>query len=377
MKITQLFIFVAVFAILAVVYVIYWVRLFMLAKNRKHVRIPFLISNVQNNTLSSFLNSYPSRKILLIYGSYESGKTSILDLFEDELENDERFFLSLDLDNVNSFEQLIMNIRLSIFTAFVRLSKRSFSVLSDRFGANDDLNCLSESLKESYRLILDRLSYLYNGTDIVSSFSEIFRIINRESQFIRPVFFIRHIDSLLYISNGTNHRYGEQVFDNLLSTLFSEIDSYASFPVLIEIKDSLLRMRYESGKYIEYVETEPFHQDRMESIVTSGLVSSLEMGRLLHSFGNHPGSIMRIMNMIQCGLPIDDSINNEIVRINKHYDLNFITINQSICLKDSQYNEQYSSDYFRKLISKGLYYISEQFIIRPANLYIHQLFCNK
>ena len=308
--------------------------------------LPFLIDPMINQTISNFYRTNYPRSVMILTGSYKSGKTSILKHFFEEEQKSPHLPLFLDFSTAKNAEEMKNQLRCSLIQA-IRLY----------LNRNSQKRINIQELSSIYQPMFASITKFMDG-----EFS--FRQFVADTQDLFP-----NQTLSIFLNDVMNLKSLMPTLSNSLLYSFSDFDMYES-------KTHIL-MEY-SDPSIHYMNFSPHYQIISVSDVKDPFLfvepfksfSNAEMKKILYSIGPHGGEIESIFQEVKKGKTIDQAIQNRYSYISKM--ISNLTHSPKFCTGGYlTFNEHDSIE----LIRKGYFFIDEKGVLYPANKIVHKCAC--
>lgn len=311
---------------------------------QRHIgRIPYVWNPDFNKTLRQYINTAPTRNVMLITGPYQSGKSRALNIMAKDLAVNRRLVINCDLSTAKTPEDVISLFKIAVInglsSVYPYLSSNQISKASNIFKAEKENEIQSDSniqnqpneftspttaqnfttnstfsetsIEGTYEkdpflglLYVTFSRILHNSLKHPYSFSEFFDYLENQKNYLRPVVFIHRLENL--------QKSSPSLYSSFLSRL-SRRPLYNDFvPIVCEIRDSSFRIDSKPiPSYLSFTDLKPLADPTKDLIVKNSVFSQIELRKIMNSFGGHGGSIERVFEDLKMGLSIDESIKKE------------------------------------------------------------------
>lgn len=337
------------------------------------IPVPF-----SNSSIIQFLNSKPSRGVLVINGFYGMGKTFGLYSLAKGLVVKGRTSICIDFAQVQTMDDFVFQIKVEIMEA-IQKSKpfisandiRLINTLRDSPDYHNNYTIPEQILQKSYQILAFHIdSIKENGFNEEGYVNFLDSLEQLENSFHFCLFLLNFHDISNF--NDTNgNRIGEKLLNALLSWISRRHLIHNSVPIILETKDSTLMLNkanYETMSIIQIHNNEDYNN------LMKKCFNPKEHKLIYQQFGNHYLHINRINEALKSGDDIYSSINREIqfIRIL----INNTKLPKSFC--DSQFPFTAPISFINKhihLFKNGILMLSPMMKVTPANNAVLEVLC--
>ncbi|OHT02885.1 hypothetical protein TRFO_06938 [Tritrichomonas foetus] len=293
---------VGVFLLAAFIYYIITMRRTF---ERHSGRIPYVWNHDFNRTLRQYINTLPSRNVLVLTGPYQSGKSRALDVMANDLSTN-HLVLNVDLSTAHSPEDVISLFRIAVINGLAaiyphisssKISKSSEEFKSD-FETDKNIDPFFGRVYNAFCRVLDRsLMYSY-------SFTKFFDYLESLKTTLRPIVFIHNFDNFQVAS--------PELYESAMARL-SRRPLYLDFvPVVCEIRNSSFRISNQiTPESLRFLEVKELKDPTRDLVVLTRALSDLELRKIMAAFGGHGGTIDRVFEDLKQGMSIEKSIEKQ------------------------------------------------------------------
>jgi len=155
------------------------------------------------------VETYPIKKVILLTGPYQSGKSRSMNLLSKRLQENHQFVISFDASYAKTIEELYGIIKSAITeglsrTSFADSSLKSYQTNSeeeDYSQKQDSDRDLTAQLHRSISTLLRQFSLSLKPNQLESSVTNFFRIISKATS-LQPAIFIHNFDHILELGSN-------------------------------------------------------------------------------------------------------------------------------------------------------------------------------
>lgn len=314
--------------------------------------LPFIWDNKINQTIHEYLQTQPSRHVLLITGPYQTGKSEMINILASDLREKDIFPITIDVSAANNRKELFGLTKISLL--------ESIQAYKSNQGVNFSL----------YREFEGMVDLARNDTTGVIQFLEKLENLNLTHP---PVFMVKSAQKFA--------EFAMPIY-NTASAIFSRRNQYFNHvPVILVMTDSSFLMNPIPDSF-RIIETEGI-EDIVQNFVNDiPAFSKKEMKKILASIGSHGGSIDRIFEDLRIDIPIDTALLRELSNINETVqqtmNITGIPVIKRIC-ENRERPIQVNTPELESvipLLHKGLLYLSNDAYLRCANKGVFRAVCN-
>lgn len=379
-KLTSILIAVGAAVVLVASFVIYKLTRPVVKIDRYVGEIPYVWDQFLNVTIDHYVHDVPSSSIALISGPYQSGKSRLMNIIAKQSANEGRFVIDLDLSNVNTYDDLLIAFRQTATDSLTNLQKTTLKKLpKSYFKANTslpELETFTENIQTFYRGLYNSLKSVKRQGFSENGLQEFFRLLREAHSSIKPIILIHNFDKLYSLRNGEDAEFGLKLIEALKAKQTERLQYEATVPIILEIKDSYIRLTREFSNVYRFFEVTKFKKLKTE-LANLKVFTSAEVRKISFAFGSHAGSYAHILERLRTSQKIDDAISAEIEAVKAEVQNYPIPANvKDICglLPADSYSVKL--DPLRPLIQRGLIYINSQMKVTFANKAVKKAICN-
>ena len=373
-KNNKLYVYGGIFLILSII-----IAIILLRKDfiREKGQIPYGWNKDLNYTLHDYIKTQPSRNILILTGSYQSGKSRAFEVLSNELKaGSSALVISADFTTVFSEEDVLGILKIATYKGFSLLRSPSNyyqRLFGDLFPQNvyDDDNGLYPTYARAFSALSKDLDSMDKGN---VGFSRFFNKLEKINEILPVYIFINSLDNV--------YTYAPKYFE-ILFARFQKRTTYTDFvPIACELKDSSLRLLFKQDDIsVRIVDTNGGVSDPKHDFVSKSKVfREEELKEILKNFGNHGGMIERVFEDLKLGLTVEESIDLNQRKINQlstetishlsQENITFLCTNETTAVLTK---EDIST--FKDLFSKGLISLTERMNFKFAHLGVRKAIC--
>ena len=340
--------------------------------------IPFVWSGRFNHTVREYLNTQPSRYVLLLTGPYQSGKSRLMDVLAADMVGDGRLVIKFDAGIARSIEDLKKLVTLSIIDGFTSISEslsgyRLKSVAEEGEGAAEINTTITN--REAAR-IFKTLTYSINNIDKggISDrhISRIFRILEQMYDVAHPVIFIDNVDAIAALGTAEDPEFGKKLLQVLMAKL-SRRDLYEQrIPIVCEAKDSSFAVLAAQENVFRVMEVAELEDPQKTLVTENQAFKASELKLITQAFGAHAGSIARVYESLRYGMTVEKAIKKEEEKIT-HRVKGLTRENETIC--NQKLTTRHTSEMVADMLKEGILYVTNGNEIVPANKAVARALC--
>lgn len=375
-------------SLIVAAFFLYYVLFMRRAFVRNDIRFPYFWSKELNRTLRRYVETLPSRQVLFVTGTYQSGKSRALDIISKELRD--RLVIKLTGSNPLSLEVFADQLKHSILRGLINIcplmtadqiktlnlpiDKRRPSKLSN------EIHPIAAQINKQFTKILNTL-VLDNNIVNSSAVWSFFALLNQYHDILRPVIIIQNSDGIF--ADKTSGIF--EITEHVLRAK----NQYNDFlPIVLEIHNSMIVKRFNkfSGQNIlRFVETSELNETATEILIRNHVFSSSELKRVISVFGKHGGAMSHIYEDLKYGSSINEAIEKELHDTEDLVNnaVNFAgqrnEIPRLLCKSNGviSYPNKTKLVPFQQMFEKGLLYVDNELKIHVANKGILKSICNR
>lgn len=326
--------------VICISFVLFYI--FFLAKVfvRRTTPLPYIWQTEYNKTIHEYIQTFPSRSVLLISGPYRTGKSAMLLNLTNELRQNKKLVFHFNFKKIKSEHDANGFAQLAILEALMFYNNTRIY----RFIPSIDF-------KNSYSVenFFDSLENLH---DII------------------PIVIIQGTTQL--------HKYAPQIYEAGYSRLKRRDQYHDNVPVIIETRNSLYRTK-PLPYFFNILEIDEI-EDPYSSLVSQlRAFSSSELKKIKSAIGYQGGSIDSIFEDVRKSNNIDNAISQELDNINKtvlKYKTNSEIIKRICDAKEKPIQiGKNDLDEIEALLQKGLVYITDEYKLKASNHAVWKSLC--
>ncbi|OHT14226.1 hypothetical protein TRFO_15531 [Tritrichomonas foetus] len=352
--------------------------------------IPFIYTSSINKTVRHYIETRPSRFVLLIGGPSNSGKSRLIDILAQESIENSRLVIKLDVNAASSIEEFAKFLKVALVEGLTNI--RSSISANKIKNVNNEIDMAEESQQTvSDPKIAKLFNILERNIDLSyqKGFSEkhihrFFEILEAMSDNFRPIIFMHNFDKIASLGTDEDPEFGSKLIKSVSAGL-SRRDLYQqTVPIVLEIKNTLYLVNKTQNPIFRYFEIDHELGDVTNELVDNAPVFNLfELRKVIKKFGAHGGSISKIFESLRYGQKIDDAIDElyqsykVMVKSNIAGRKEALAVVKRICDAKGTLPIGNLTDieYIRPLFD-GCVYLSKEFQIRASNRAVVDALCS-
>ncbi|KAH0796384.1 uncharacterized protein GO595_010277 [Histomonas meleagridis] len=343
-------------------------------------RLPYVWNYDFNQTISKYLQTYPTRGVFLITGPYQCGKSRAMNIAADFMIKNKQFVINVDATTARSPADVIELFKSAIYngltSAYSFVSYSKIRSASELFPPNSQLEI--ESLDPYLSVIYAALAKdldnsLINPYSIVSFFDTLELLYGK----LNPVLFIHGLDNLKSIA-PILYKFALQRVERRL--IYND-----NVPIVCEVRDSSFRLNLTTlPSYVILYEMRELRDPTHDWIVSTRAFSSVEMRKLLERFGGHGGTIERVFEDLKVGIGIDESIEAQQSAVSAHLrkmlSSGVPSVLAKLCYMNGTMNaagEKEEMKTIENLLKSGHLYLTQNGTVKVAHRGVREALCGK
>ncbi|KAH0793435.1 hypothetical protein GPJ56_002664 [Histomonas meleagridis] len=346
---------------------------------RYNGRLPYVWNYDLNQTLSKYLQTYPTRGVLLLTGPYQCGKSRAMNIAADFMIKNKQFVINVDAttartpyDVVELFKSAIYN---GLTSAYSFVSYSRIRSASELFPPNSQLEieALDPALSTIYAALAKDLdNSLINPYSIVSFFDTLELLYGK----LNAVIFIHGLETLKSIA--------PILYQTALSRIGRRLLYNDNVPIVCEVRDSSFRLTQPTlPSYVILYEMRELRDPTHDWIVSTRAFSSIEMRKVLERFGGHGGTIERVFEDLKVGIGIDESVEAQQSAVKTHLRKMLTgdvpSVLAKLCYMNGTMRVQEKGDLMPivNLLKSGHLYLSDNGTLKVAHKGVREALCGK
>ena len=351
--------------------------------------IPYVFTSAINKTVRHYVETRPSRFVLLIGGPSQSGKSRLIDILASEAADHSRLVIKLDVAAANSIEEFAKFLKVAIVEGLTNIRA---SINANKLkNVNNEIDMSSEASQET---VLDpKVAKLFNllGKTIDGAYKNglsernihrFFYLLEALSDDFNPIIFMHNYDKLATLGTKDDPEFGKKLISSLIAVL-SRRDLYQdTIPIVLEIKNTLYLINKSQNPIFRYFEMGELGDVSKELVEEAPIFNQFELKNVIKTFGAHGGSIAKIFESLRYGQKIDKAINKLIQSI-KVTTKNKIVNNPNAQLFVKHFCESKKPLYFTNItdidsispLFNNLLYLSKDFQVKASNRAVFNALC--
>ena len=340
--------------------------------------IPFVWNWRFNQTIREYLNTQPSRYVLLLTGPYQSGKSRLMDVLSADMVRDGRLVIKFDAGVARNIEDLKKLLTLSIIDGFTAISEslsgnRLRTVAEEGEGEADvNTTIANREVARIFKTLTYSINNIDKGGISDRHISRIVRILEQMYDVAHPVIFIDNVDRIADLGTDSDPEFGQKLLRVLLAKL-SRRDLYEHrIPVVCEAKDSSFALRVAEGNMFRVIEVSELEDPQRTLVVENQVFKASELKLIMQAFGAHAGSIARVYESLRYGVDVEKAIKVEEDKVTGRVK-SLLRGNESLC--NAKLTTRQTSDTVVDLLKEGLLYVTNGNEIVPANKAVARALC--
>lgn len=362
-------------------------------------RIPYIWCKKLNQSLKYYVETQPSKNVILLAGGYQTGKSRAMDLLAQKLREDNRMVIRVDASLVDTIEEFLEIFKIQILSAISDVKKRISSGNIKSLGKKleyaeeEEEESKQQNQADSFGPTLNKLySSLTRAIDdtIEGEFSDIeigvfLEIMEKTNDILHPVIFIHSFDKILSLGSKSDPHFGQKLVNSAKARLSRRNLYSQNVPIILEIHNSLLALNTTDRDVFRYLITGDLRGAIQELVINSQIFNSYELKKIQSAFGNHGGCLAKMFESLRFGMKIDEAISQyqneidqKILYLAKNVS-NAATLAKQICDANGVIPLQantFDPYKFSVLFENGYLYLSQNYEIKSAHKGITKALCS-
>lgn len=215
---------------------------------RETGRFPFICNPEANHTISRFASSYPPNRILVVSGSYKSGKSRALEELAKKYSEQSQLPVEIRIDRADTFENLVDLLKSSLVRNFMQLSKSLPMSKMEEFSQmnwksrnfNQKHGELGNGFSGAQLAIENSLDLLLHEQTFVEGLNEFVDVLQRINTILPVNVFIHFADNIQNLKSEKGQEFGKIAYEYCLKYFENHYWQHSTIRVGLEIRDSRL-----------------------------------------------------------------------------------------------------------------------------------------
>lgn len=338
-------------------------------------KIPYGWDSSINYTLHDYIKTQPSRNVLLLTGGYQSGKSAAFNILANELTSSGgAFVISADFSTVQKDSDFLGILKIAVYKGLSLLRQpTSYQIkqIEELFPKTEESDEIG--LIPSYGRIFSALSKDLETLEGTVGITRFFDKLERINDVFKVCVFFHSIDNV--------YRFAPTCFDALFAR-FERRASYTDYvPVLCELKDSSLRLKFNlSDLSVQVVEINGITNPKQDFVTKASVFREEELDEILDNFGPHGGMIEKVFEDLKLGISLENAIESSRRALQSVLmkDLSKISEEKRVALcKNESFIDKNDVQTYNGLLSRGFICINDELEIKFAHRGVQALICNQ
>lgn len=342
-------------------------------------RIPYVWPTALNQTLMRHLSTQPARRVLLIAGPYQCGKSRALRIAADAALRQRRLAITIDASRAQSPRDVAEAAKAAVYRALVDLLPLvSQSRLRDAARAFDpESHSAPDDLPPAAAALYAQLAHTIDeSVDAPLSAARFIDDLEMLAKHLRPALFVHGLDALRTAAPA-QYRAVRARAERVL--LYGD-----SVPIACEVRDSRFFADGDARAHAEVYYVGELTQLPSALIVSARVFSSVELAKIAAAFGGHGGTLERVFEALKAGAWIDEAVAAQQSAVEAHLrrvlrdgvpqrELSmWCAMNGTMAFADTQ-----SIDALAPLLASGHLVMADGRVVRMAHKGVFRALCGK
>lgn len=275
--------------------------------------IPYIPTTGINKTVRHYIETKPSRFVLLLGGPSQSGKSRLIDILHKESVENLRLSIRIDGGQANSIEDLMNFVKVGLVEGLAPIqSSISFKndenlQITENIPKNQKMTN-EQKMAKIYQALVHAIDLSYKNGFSERNIHRFFEILEAVSEFLHPIIFVHNYDRISTIGTYNDPDFGKKMIDSIIAYLKPRDLYLQNVPIVLEIKNTLYLLQMNNFPMFRYFEMEPLGDVTKDLVEKTPVFNLYELKTVIKSFGAHGGSIAKIFESLRYGMKIDAAI---------------------------------------------------------------------
>lgn len=350
--------------------------------------IPFIPTAGINKTVRHYIETKPSRFVLLIGGPSQSGKSRLIDMLHQESIDNSRLSIRIDAGQANSIEDLMDFVKVGLVEGLAPIQTsinfknvENFD-MTETSTRKEKMNT-EQKMTKLYKALVKSIDSCYKNGFSERNIHRFFEILEIVSDNFHPIIFVHNYDRISLLGTNDDPEFGKKLIDSIIAYL-KHRDLYSqTIPIVLEIKNTLYLLQKNPNPIFRYYEMEQLGDVTKDLVDNTPVFNLFELKSVIKSFGPHGGSIAKIFESLRYGMKIDNAIESLSKSIRKGLRAKIsgnehaIQLSKRICDgKGSMHVTNISDIKTLAPLFNGYLYLSKDFQIKSSNKAVVRVLCS-